>query len=187
MGMDLDAQLLTGLARAAIDLVQDLAVELDPELLSLRDLDEGGLVRVPESDPAERPGPLDRVPGRHHPELQAPVIRSRPREALDAAERLADVGDQHARDLALEEAVAVDLYGDPHPARGDVLDPGHDVGGAAQLVLDAPVGVGDHPRVEARARDHREALAVHRAGVQPAPVPVQPDLYRRGEVLGNPQ
>src|ERR1700748_97276 len=101
--MDLDAQLLTGLARAAIDLVQDLAVELDPELLSLRDLDEGGLIRVPESDPAARPGPLHPVPGRHHPELQAPVIRSRPREDLDSAERLADVGDQHARDLALEE------------------------------------------------------------------------------------
>src|SRR5947208_6220046 len=102
--MDLDAQLLAGLARAAVEFVEDLPVEPDPDLLPPRDLDERGLVRVPQGDPAERPGPLDRVPGRHHPELKAPVIRSRPWKNLDSADCLADVGDQHARHLAREEA-----------------------------------------------------------------------------------
>src|SRR5207302_772639 len=81
-------------ARAAVGLVADLLAEPDPELLSLRDLDEGGLVRVPEGEPAECAGPLDRVPGRHHPELEAAVIRLRPGERLDSAEYLADVRGQ---------------------------------------------------------------------------------------------
>jgi hypothetical protein len=51
---------------------------------------------MPEGEPAEGPGPLDRIPGRHYPELEAPVIRSRPRESLDSAEYLADVRGQHA-------------------------------------------------------------------------------------------
>ena len=120
---------------------------------------------MPDSEPAERPGPLDRILGRHHPQLEAPVIRSRLRESLDSAEDLADIRGQHARDLAFEEAFAVHLDGRPHPARTEIPYPGDDVGGAAQPVLRAPVGVGDHPRVEARARHDREALPVHRAGV----------------------
>ena len=44
------------------------------------------------------------------------------------------------------------------------------------------VGVGDHPRVESCARHHREALTVHRAGVQTAPVAVQSELHRLGEI-----
>ena len=142
---------------------------------------------MPEGEPAECAGPLDRVPGRHHPELEAAVIRLRPGERLDSAEYLADVRGQHARDLAREEALAVHLHGRLHPARAEVLDPGVEVGRAAQPALRAPVGVGDHPRVEAGACHHREALAVHRTGVQPPPVPVQPDLYRLGEVVRNPQ
>jgi hypothetical protein len=104
-------------------------------------------------------------------------------EGLDSAEYLANIRGQHARDLAFEEAVAVHLDGRPHPARTEVPDPGDDVGGAAQPVLRAPVGVGDHPRVEARARHDRETFPVHRAGVQPAPVAVQPDPHRLGEIV----
>ena len=51
---------------------------------------------MPDSEPAERPGPLDRIAGRHHPQLEAPVIRLRLREGLDSAEYLADVRGQHA-------------------------------------------------------------------------------------------
>ena len=138
---------------------------------------------MPDGEPAERPRPLGRVPGRHHPQLEAPVIRLRLRERLDPAQYLADVGGQHARHLAREEGLAVDLHGRPRPAGRQVPDPGDDVGAATQPVLRAPVGVGDHPRVEARARHHHEALAVHRPGVQPSPVPVQPDLDRLGEIV----
>ena len=120
---------------------------------------------MPESEPAERPGPLDRILGRHHPQLEAPVVRSRLRESLDSAEYLADIRGQHAGDLAMEEPLAIHLDGGPHPARTEVPDPGGDVGGAAQPVLRAPVGVGDHPRVETCARHDRETFPVHRAGV----------------------
>jgi hypothetical protein len=51
------------------------------------------------------------------------------------------------------------------------------------MVLEAPVGLGDHPGVESRAGHHREVLAVHRPGVQPAAVAVQPDPHRLGEVV----
>jgi hypothetical protein len=142
---------------------------------------------MPEGEPAERPGPLDRIPGGHHPQLQTPVVRSRLRESLDPAEYLADIRGQHARDLAFEEAFAVHLDGRPHPARTEVLDPGDDVGGAAQPVLRAPVGVGDHPRVEARARHDRETFPVHRAGVEPAPVAVQSGPHRLGKIVRHVQ
>jgi hypothetical protein len=138
---------------------------------------------MPDGEPAERPRPLDRIPGRHHPQLEAPVVRLRLRERLDSAEDLADVRGQHARHLAREEGLAVDLHGRLRPARREIFDPGDDIGGAAQPVLRAAVGVGDHPRVEARARHHHESLAVHRSGVQPSSVPVQPDLDRLGEIV----
>jgi hypothetical protein len=138
---------------------------------------------MPDGEPAERPRPLDRIPGRHHPQLEAPVIRLRLREGLDSAEYLADVRGQHARYLAREEGLAVYLHGRPRPAGRQVPDPGDDIGGATQPVLRAPVGVGDHPRIEARARHHHEALAVHRPRVQPSSVPVQPDLDRLGEIV----
>src|SRR5580692_6020721 len=120
---------------------------------------------MPQGEPTERPGPLDRIAGCHHPQLKAPVIGFGLRERLDSAEYLADIRGEHARDLALEEAFAVHLYGRLYPAGTQVPDPGDEVGGAAEPVLRAPVSVGDHPRVEACARHHREALTVHRAGV----------------------
>ena len=89
--MDLDAQLLASRPRAAVELVADLLIEPDAELLSLRDLDEGGHGGLAASEPGERPGPLDRIPGRHHPQLEPPVVRSRLGESLDPAEYLADV------------------------------------------------------------------------------------------------
>src|SRR6478752_1973386 len=102
-GADLDAQLLASRARAAVELVADLLIEPDAELLSLRDLDEGGNGGLAASEPGERPGPLDRVPGRHHSQLEPPVVRARLGESLDPAEYLADVRGQHARDRALVE------------------------------------------------------------------------------------
>ena len=51
---------------------------------------------MPEGEPAERPGPLDRILGRHDPQLKAPVIGSRLREGLDSAEYLAGIRGQHA-------------------------------------------------------------------------------------------
>jgi biotin operon repressor len=93
------------------------------------------------------------------------LVDARLRESPDSAEYLANIRGQHARDLAVEEALAVHLYDRPHPARTEVPDPGDDVGGAAQPVLRAPVGIGDHPRIEACARHHRETLTVQRSGV----------------------
>ena len=40
---------------------------------------------MPESEPAERPGPLHRIPGRHQSQLEASVIRLCLRERLDSA------------------------------------------------------------------------------------------------------
>src|SRR6185436_2255977 len=71
-GTDLDAQLLASRARAAVELVADLLIEPDAELLSLRDLDEGGHGGLAASEPGERPGPLDRIPGRPTPSSSRP-------------------------------------------------------------------------------------------------------------------
>ena len=65
--MDLDAQFPAGRACAAVKFEADLLVEPDPELLPLRDLGEGRPLCLPHGEPAEGPGPLDRIPGRHHP------------------------------------------------------------------------------------------------------------------------
>src|SRR5580658_2201687 len=89
--MDLDAQFLAGRACAAVKFEADLLVEPDPELLPVRDLGEGRPLWMPHVEPAERPGPLDRIPGRYQPQLEASVIRLRLRESLDSAEYLADV------------------------------------------------------------------------------------------------
>src|SRR6185437_5408143 len=118
----------------------------------------------------------------HHSQFEPPVVRLRLREKLDAAEDLADIRGQHARDLATEEDLAVHLDGRPHAARTDVLDPRHDVRSAAQPALCGPIGVGDYPGIEACAGHHRETLAVDRTRVYPAPVAMQPDLNRRGEI-----
>src|ERR1700685_337578 len=61
LGTDPDAQCLASRARAAIEREAALPVEPDPEPLPLRDLGEGRLIWVPESEPAERAGPLDRI------------------------------------------------------------------------------------------------------------------------------
>src|SRR4051794_29629515 len=107
--MDLDAQFPAGRPRAAVELVADLLREPDRDLLSPGDLGERRLPRIPQGEPAERPRPLDRIAGRHHSQLEAAVIRLRLREGLDSAEYLAHVRGQHARHLALEEALAVHL------------------------------------------------------------------------------
>jgi len=65
--VDPDAQCLASRACATIKFENDLLVEPDPEVLPLRDLGEGRLLWVPKGEPAERPGPLDRIAGRHHP------------------------------------------------------------------------------------------------------------------------
>src|ERR1051326_7005 len=75
--VNLDAQFLAGRARTAIEFVADLLAEPDSELLPLRDLDEGRHGGLAASEPGEGPGPLDRVPGRHHSDLEPPVVRSR--------------------------------------------------------------------------------------------------------------
>jgi len=64
--VDPDAQRLASRSCAAIKFENDLLVEPDPEVLPLRDLGEGRLLWVPTGEPAERPGPLDRIAGRYH-------------------------------------------------------------------------------------------------------------------------
>jgi hypothetical protein len=63
----LDAQFLAGRAGAAVELEADLLVEPDLELLALGDLGEGRPLCMPEGEPAEGPGPLNRIPGRDDP------------------------------------------------------------------------------------------------------------------------
>ena len=65
--VDPDAQFLASRARAAIEFEGDLLVEPDAEVPALGDLGEWRLIRMPQGEPAERPGPLDRIAGRHHP------------------------------------------------------------------------------------------------------------------------
>ena len=62
-----NAQFLARRARAAVKFEHDLPVEPDAEMLPLRDLGEGRLIWMPQGEPTERPGPLDRIAGRHHP------------------------------------------------------------------------------------------------------------------------
>jgi hypothetical protein len=127
----LDPQFLPGRAGAAVEFVRDLPVEPDPELRPAGDFGEGRILRVAEREPAEDPGPLDRVLRGDHAELEEPVIRARLGEGLDPAEDRADVRGEHARDPALEEALAVDLDGRPHSPRADALQPGVQVRRAA--------------------------------------------------------
>jgi ATP-binding cassette subfamily B protein len=89
--VDPDAELLASRARAAVEFEGDLLVEPDTEVPALGHLGEGRLIRVPQGEPTERPRPLDRIAGRHHPQLKVPVIGARLRESLDPAENLADV------------------------------------------------------------------------------------------------
>src|ERR1700744_6275580 len=105
--VDPDAQCLAGGGGAAVEFVDDLLVEPDPDLLPLGDLGERRLLCVPASELGGRPRPLDRVAGRHHSWLEAPVIGPRLRESLDAAEYLADIRGEHAGDLPRVEALAV--------------------------------------------------------------------------------
>ena len=78
-------------------------------------------------------------------------------------------------------AVDVDLR--PERLRRRCFRAGPDVGQAAEAILQAAVGVADHPRVEARAGHDREALAVEAPDVEAAPAAGEPDLHRLLDVL----
>jgi ATP-binding cassette subfamily B protein len=65
--VDPDAQFLASGSRAAIEFEGELLVEPDAEVPALGDLGEWRLIRMPQGEPAERPRPLDRIAGRHHP------------------------------------------------------------------------------------------------------------------------
>ena len=69
--------------RAAVEFVADLLAEPDPELLPLRDLDEGGHGGPAPSEPGDRRAHWTGFPGRHYPQFEPPVIRARLGESLD--------------------------------------------------------------------------------------------------------
>src|SRR6185436_13871602 len=89
--LDLHLERLDLLAVAAVELVEDLAVELDLDAARLRRADERRPARVALGGAHERAGPLHEAVGRADAELEAAVVRSGVREDLDAPEQLADV------------------------------------------------------------------------------------------------
>jgi hypothetical protein len=185
--MGLDPQLAGGRARTAVQLVGEPVAKPEAEPPAPCDVDERRLPGLAHRDPRQRPGPLSRVPGGDHAQLQQPVVGLRSREGLDAAEDPAHVPGQDARDPALEKAPAVHLDDRLHPARAEVPGPGVQVRRPADAVLHPPVGLLDHAGVESRPGHDREVLAVHRPGVQRAAVPVQPDPDRLGEIVRHSQ
>src|ERR1017187_6810046 len=96
-GMDLDPQLLDGGARSAVKLVGKPPAEPDLELLTPRHLHERRLPGLTQRDPPPGPGPLDRILGRDHTEIEEPVVRLRPAEGLDSTEAPSHVSHQDPR------------------------------------------------------------------------------------------
>src|SRR6185437_16774130 len=83
-GVDLDLQLANRFPFAAVQLVGERPVEPDLDPLSAGDPDELRLGRLAGDDPAEHPGPVGRVPGRDHAELEQPAVGFRTTEDLKA-------------------------------------------------------------------------------------------------------
>ena len=153
---------------AAVELVGGLALELDVDPAAVRHAHERRLVGPADGHAGQDPRPLPRPRRGDDADLQPAVIRAGVVEGADAAGDGAEVADQDAARLALEPALAV--HPDRHLLASGPRGPqaGPRVGDAAHPILHALVGLGDHPRVEARAGHDAEALAVDAPDVEAA-------------------
>ena len=149
-------------------------IELDVDLPGARDTDERGLVGLADRGTGKRPGPVADSFGVHNADIELLVVRLRVGEDLDAAEQVADVTDQDAAGSTPVPRRSVDRDLRREGLRPQTLRSRPDVGGASEAVLEAPVGLLDHHRVEPRAGHHAEALAVEPSDVEPAPLTAQP-------------
>ncbi len=185
--LDLDLQPLDLVSIAAVELVQNLAVELDVDPLCLRRLDEGGLARRADSGPRDGACPLAEALRLRHADLELPVVRSSILERLDPAEERAEVAHEEAARVAFVPEVSVHLDTGLERLHAEILGRRPDVGESSELVLRARVGVSDHAGIEARSRHDGETLAVHLSDVERALRAVQPDIDGFRYVVGDPQ
>ena len=185
--LDLDLEPLDLLALASVDLVEDLAVELDVDALGLRRLHERGLADRADRRASDRARPLPEGLGVGHADLEQPVLGRRAVERLHPTEERADVADEQAARVALVPEVAVHLDARLEGLDPQVLGGSPDVREAPVAILRAAVGVADHARVETCARHDREVLAVHLPQVE-LPLPaVEPDVHGFRDVVRDVQ
>ena len=176
-GLDLDLERLHLRSIAAVELVQDLPVQLDLHRASLRRLRERRLARRSRQPCVRSCGPtrgalrLSRQPSSSFPSSgRASSNTSTP------AEELADVAEQDAARLALVPADAVHFDLGAKGLRAQVLRPRPHVGHATEALLETAVcRISNHRGVEARAGHDREALAVEAADVEAAALAAKPD------------
>ena len=147
--------------RAAVDLVGNLAVELDLHLAGLRDPEERRALRPARHGARDRTGPLGEALGGDDRDVEPAVVGRGIGEHLDASEERADVAGEHAARRSVVPGHTVDL--DRRVEGRSAHAPGArpDVGRPAEPVLEAAVGAADHVGVEARAGHDGEPLAVH--------------------------
>ena len=131
----------------------------------------------------ERSHPVDDAVRVDDAELEAAVIGAGVFEHLDAAEEAADVADEDAARGARVPRGAVDLDLRLERLGAQALRAGPDVGDPAEPVLERPVRLLDHRRVESDPGHDREVLAVEASDVESAPLAAKPDRDRLLDVL----
>src|SRR3954447_1924889 len=147
-------------ASAAVHLVAHLAVELHVYAAGLRGAEARCPVGVAGDRAANRARPLRDTVGGDHGEVEQAVIWLGVVEDPHAPEQGTDVSGQNAACPPAEPAAPVDLDLGLERRCPEALGAGPDVGGPAQLVLEAAVCVSDHVRVKAGAGHDGEPLAV---------------------------
>src|SRR6476659_11454820 len=95
--------------RAAVDLVGNLAVELDLHLAGLRDPEERRALRPARDGARDGAGPLGKALGGDDRDVQPAVVRRGIGEHLDASEERADVAGEHAAGRSVVPGHTVDL------------------------------------------------------------------------------
>ena len=134
-------------AVAAVELVQDLAVELHRDLRRLRRLHERRAAPDARCRARERADPIDNALCVDDTDVELTVVRSCILEHLDAAEQATDIADENAARVADVPGNAVDLDLGLERLRAQVLGTGPDIRGPAESILERAVGLaGSSPR-----------------------------------------
>ena len=130
---------------------------------------------MPDCRAGQRADPVGDPVGVDDADFEPAVVGACVFEYLDAAEEATDVADEDAARRACIPRHAVDVDLRLERLRAQVLGAGPDVGDATEAILEGPVRLLDHGRVEAGAGHHGEPLAVEAADVELPPLPAEAD------------
>ena len=142
---------------------------------------------LPDCRAGECPHPVGDPVGVDDADLEAAVVGACVVEHFDAAEETTDVADEDAARRACVPRHAVDIDLRLERLRAQVLGACPDVGDPPETVLERPIRLLDHGRVEAGAGHDGEPLAVEAADVELPPLPVQADCDGPLDVLRDPE